>query len=284
MANDGRIVLGGTFDDWNDQPVGRIIRLLANGTADPAFNTGSGFDDMVHSVLVQPDGRVVATGSFASFNGIARNGIARLNVDGSLDTSFDPGTGLDGAWSTLLHDMDGNVIVAGAFPTVDGQPMSNIARLTTTGASDPNFTIGSGFTRNGHAIIPAVKDLALLPNGQLIAAGAFTGFNGVGRNRLLRLFAPTSVGVSEVQTTTDIALWPNPCTSSGLSVSAPGLFHGTVVRFTVADASGRIVWQHSATGAGPWDLPLDGSLATGSYQLVLRADDEMARTTFVVQP
>ena len=49
---------------------------------------------MFRSVAVQPDGKVLIGGDFTTVNGTNRNGIARLNADGSLDSSFNPGTGV----------------------------------------------------------------------------------------------------------------------------------------------------------------------------------------------
>jgi len=280
---DGRIVVAGTCTLWSGQAVGRIMRLLPNGAPDPSFNTGTGFNSYVHNVLAMPDGRVVASGPFTSFNGVARNGIARLNVDGSLDTTFDPGTGLDGNWSTLLLDFEGNVIVGGLFETVNGQPLSHIVRLTTSGAVDPDFTIGSGFGRNGYATIPTVNEMALLPNGQLMVGGSFTSFNGVGRNRLLRLFAPTTVGVSEVTSNTTMTAWPNPTDGRSLNVSIPDLGSTGAIHFSVVDASGRMVWQQRASANGPWELRFDHDLAAGTYQLVVLASGSVTRTAFQVQ-
>src|SRR5262245_56060425 len=49
----------------------------------------------VKTSLVQPDGKIIIAGAFQYYNGISRRGIARINSDGSIDATFDPGTGLD---------------------------------------------------------------------------------------------------------------------------------------------------------------------------------------------
>lgn len=48
---------------------------------------------IVNVIAVQPDGKLMIGGDFTQFNGVTRNRVARLNSDGSLDTSFDPGLG-----------------------------------------------------------------------------------------------------------------------------------------------------------------------------------------------
>jgi len=74
----------------------------------------------VFSVVVQPDGAVLIGGEFASIGGVSRNGVARLNANGSLDAFFDAGSGIDGAGiccgvRALALQPDGRVIVGGFF-------------------------------------------------------------------------------------------------------------------------------------------------------------------------
>jgi hypothetical protein len=56
---------------------------------------GSGADGIVEAVLLQSDGKIVIGGRFSNFNGSSCNRLARLNADGSLDTSFSLGVGFD---------------------------------------------------------------------------------------------------------------------------------------------------------------------------------------------
>src|SRR5690348_7707722 len=63
----------------------------AAGDVDLSFDPGSGVDGQVTALAVQPDGKVIIGGSFATVKGLARHGIARLNADGSGDSSFTAG-------------------------------------------------------------------------------------------------------------------------------------------------------------------------------------------------
>jgi hypothetical protein len=69
---------------------------------------------------------------------VARNRIARLNADGSLDGTFDPGTGADDSvYALTLHD-DGTVFLGGRFTQVNGQPgTARLARLVSSPAIGP---------------------------------------------------------------------------------------------------------------------------------------------------
>lgn len=71
----------------------RVARLLNDGQIDTTFNPGSGADNYINAIALQPDGRILLGGGFSSYNGLSRNGVARINADGSLDATFNPGAG-----------------------------------------------------------------------------------------------------------------------------------------------------------------------------------------------
>ena len=82
-------LIGGDFTVVNNTPRVRLARLNADGTLDLTFNPSTGAEDgAVRAVAVQPDGRVIAGGTFTRVNGVTRNHLARFNVDGSLDLTF----------------------------------------------------------------------------------------------------------------------------------------------------------------------------------------------------
>ena len=91
IQSDGKIVVGGLFQNYNGSPASYFARLNADGTLDATFMTavGSNFDSQLQIVAVQPDGKIVVGGSFQNFNGIRSPYIARLNADGTFDATFD---------------------------------------------------------------------------------------------------------------------------------------------------------------------------------------------------
>ena len=93
-----QFVIGGAFTAYNGTGAGYFARVNANGSLDAPFSTthGSGADATVRAVAVQSDGKVVIGGEFTHVDGVTRNYLARLNADGSLDTTFDPGGTLNG--------------------------------------------------------------------------------------------------------------------------------------------------------------------------------------------
>jgi uncharacterized delta-60 repeat protein len=102
IQSDGKILVGGSFTDYNGTTQNRIARLNSDGTLDSAFTIGSGFDLAVNSLVIQSDGKIVVGGAFGSYNGITANFICRLNSNGALDTGFTTGTGFDSAVTTVI--------------------------------------------------------------------------------------------------------------------------------------------------------------------------------------
>ncbi|CAC9976510.1 DUF7619 domain-containing protein [Flavobacterium panici] len=78
IQTDGKILCGGNFSTYNDINIKGLIRLNTNGTLDPAFNIGTGFNGPVESVSIEPDGKILAAGSFTNYNGAWCNGSVRL--------------------------------------------------------------------------------------------------------------------------------------------------------------------------------------------------------------
>jgi uncharacterized delta-60 repeat protein len=182
----GKIMVAGAFTSFNNVLRNRIARLNSNGSVDAAFRPEGGANDTIRSVLVQPNGRVLIGGFFTTFNGVNLNRIGRLNTDGTVDTSFNPGAGADNPVYALALQRDGKVLVAGSFATFNGVSRNGIGRLLANGQVDATFQPGSGAN-------DAVYSVAVLPDGKILVGGEFTGFNGAPRSRLARLNADGSL-------------------------------------------------------------------------------------------
>src|SRR5947209_4661169 len=97
------------------------IVSAADGTPDTTFTTnlGTGFNGAVNSVAVQGDGKMVLGGAFSTLNGITNNRLARVNTDGTPDTTFDSslGTGFNGTVYSVAVQANGEIVVGGDFTT-----------------------------------------------------------------------------------------------------------------------------------------------------------------------
>ena len=103
VQTDGKIVVVGSFTSFNGQACGNIIRLNTNGTIDTSFRStaGSGANGTVRSVVVRADGKIIIGGDFTLFNGTSRKYVARLNGDGTVDTTYNSGNALNNSVYTL---------------------------------------------------------------------------------------------------------------------------------------------------------------------------------------
>lgn len=180
---DGKILIGGGFASVNGTGRNNFARLNPDGSLDTGFIPGVGTDDRVNSIVVQPDGRVLLGGSFTHINGLPRNNIARLHANGTLDMSFDPGTGVSGelfsAVDSVAVQADGKVLIAGLFTQINGRSATNVARLEANGTVDTGFA-SAGANDEVSTILPA-------GNGKVLVGGYFTSVHGTPRNNIARL-------------------------------------------------------------------------------------------------
>ena len=195
MQPDGRIIIGGLFTNVNQTPRAWLARLNTDGSLDPNYNGGVGLNGAVYSLVLQPDQKIVIGGIFTLVYGANRVGIARLGTNGTVDTTFNPGAGANGAVNAIVMDGDGGYIIGGDFTTIDNQPRNHIARLMTNGVLDTSFVVGAGF--NG-----SVYALAITGSGRILVGGGFTAYN-VTNNvaRLARLHTDGNLDTSFNPTT-----------------------------------------------------------------------------------
>jgi uncharacterized delta-60 repeat protein len=187
---DGKVLVGGAFSTYNGTARRGVVRLNPNGTLDTSFNPGgTGTNDDVEAIVVQSDGKVLIGGQFTSYNGTGRGRIARLNTDGTLDGTFNPGSGgAAGGVSEIVMQSDGKVVIAGLFEGWNGALRRGIARLNSNGTLDTSFNTGTGAY--------PVYTVAMQSDGKVIIAGDFTSYNGIARNKIARLNADGTLDAS----------------------------------------------------------------------------------------
>jgi uncharacterized delta-60 repeat protein len=112
-----------------------VARLNADGTLDTTFNPGA--NNIVRSIAVQTDGRILLTGNFTTCGGASRSRIARLNADGTLDTTFTPGA--NGAVFGFQLLPDGRAVIMGEFTALGAFVRGGIA-LMETGTAAQSLT------------------------------------------------------------------------------------------------------------------------------------------------
>ncbi|MDO5981504.1 T9SS sorting signal type C domain-containing protein [Flavivirga spongiicola] len=190
VQSDGKIIIGGSFSIYNGTTVNRIARLNSDGSLDTSFNIGTGANGTIYATAVQSDGKIIIGGDFTAYNGTGVNKVARLNSDGSLDTSFNIGIGANSLVLTAAVQSDGKIIISGYFTAFNGSLVNRVARLNTNGSLDTSFNIGTGANNAG------VLTTAIQSDGKIIIGGDFTAFNGTGINKIARLNTNGSLDTS----------------------------------------------------------------------------------------
>ena len=138
----GQIVIGGAFTAVHGTDRQCVARLHADGSLDSAFEPGLSPASLPLSIAVAPDGKVLIGGRRASpsnSNAVIFAPIARVNANGSRDSSFNPGAGPNSDVVAVAMQPDGKVLIAGRFTSVNGPNRDALARLNADGSLDGSF-------------------------------------------------------------------------------------------------------------------------------------------------
>ncbi len=276
LQPDGKILVAGAFTTLGGGGTGvtarsYIGRLNPEGSLDATFNPGA--NSFVLSVAVQPDGKILVGGTFTALGGgtgtTARNFIGRLNPDGSLDPTFNPGA--NGNVLTLALQSDGKILVGGDFTTLGGSARSNIGRLNPDGSLDTTFTPGA----SGGVLDGAVWALLVQPDGKILVGGDFTLLGGGGTGSTPRNF----IGRLNSDGTIDAEF--NPGANSFIQSFALQPDGKIVVGggFTTLGGGGTGMTPRSRIGRLNPDGSLDASFDPGAnssvYALAMQADGKI---------
>ncbi|NWK99421.1 hypothetical protein DM790_01120 [Flavobacterium collinsii] len=186
LQPDGKIVVGGSFDKFQDTTEKSVIRLNPDGSKDQSFVIGYG-GNTVYALALQSDGKILVGGGFQSFGGMSSKSLVRLNSNGSTDPNFKPKISDYRYVKSLIVQPDGKILVEGNFSI----PQNEIVRLNTDGSHDTSFDIGTdGFKDNN------VQSMALQSDGKIIVAGTFSSYKGITENGLIRLNSDGSKDIS----------------------------------------------------------------------------------------
>jgi len=90
-GNTNKILIAGSFTSYNGF-FRRGCPAFLERHSGPNLHAISA-DGPVRAIALQPDGGIIIAGDFMVFNDVPQNGMARLNKDGGLDSSFDAGAG-----------------------------------------------------------------------------------------------------------------------------------------------------------------------------------------------
>ena len=182
--------------------------------------------------LIQPDGKILISGRFTSFNGVNKK-IVRLNIDGSIDTSFnlDSGVSVGSLDDYKFNILDNGKIIITSSINNANYNYTGLVRLNSDGSLDSSYNVvaGSGTGNNTYSHITQ-------PDGKVIIVGHFTSYNGVSRTYVAR------IGVNDLNLSQydrkKIAVYPNPATAI-LNLQNPNNL--SLDKITITDLTGKVI-------------------------------------------
>jgi len=195
--SDHKLIVGGYFVEANNVNKINLVRLNVDGTIDETFSDGKDFLNIsnIQSISLFPDQKVLVAGDLESSRKNKDNFIAKINEDGTKDTSFNnlcEGFFYVGV-NAVIELPDGKLLVGGSFHHYNGKEIYALARLQADGAIDETLNFGgtSGFKSQ----ISDITHIAVRPDGKIYVAGRLSYNNGSTVN-LMRLNADGSEDTS----------------------------------------------------------------------------------------
>ncbi|MBB2148189.1 DUF5008 domain-containing protein [Pedobacter gandavensis] len=155
----------------------QLVRVNSDGSLDQTFHYNSvtrqseaGANGGITDAMMQADGKLILVGNFTTFNRTAANHIVRLNLDGSVDNTFNVGAGADGDINSIRYNATTNkIVIAGLFTTFNGKTVGGINLLNADGSNVNTF---SSLGYSGGVATFAGQ----LSNGKIIVAGSFNKY------------------------------------------------------------------------------------------------------------
>lgn len=237
IQSDGKIIAIGSFTNFNGINANRIIRLHTDGSIDNTFNAGIGANSSILDIELQNDNKIIIVGFFTSYNGIGVNKIARLNSDGSLDTTFNSGSGANQTISTVEILSDGKIMIGGFFNLYNNILARGIAKLNIDGSLDTTFNSGTGFRPSVNIASP-VNTIAIDQNGKILIGGGFKSYDDQGKNRIVRLNNSNTLSIDNTVETKNELLVRS--IEESISITS---FENLIKEISIFDLTGRELWS-----------------------------------------
>jgi hypothetical protein len=178
-----KLYISGAFTTFNSVSANRILKLNTDGSRDTSFNVGSGFDNYTLALAFNvAKTAVYVTGIYTTYKGVSQIRLAKLLLNGDLDTSFNIGSGFNSATISIVVNSDDTIIVTTYASTYKGLAIPNIIKLLPNGDRDFSF-VSTGFSPGGNSPVYILKT----PDNKIIAVGSFTSYNGTAVNGIVKI-------------------------------------------------------------------------------------------------
>ncbi|MFA6276491.1 MAG: DUF5008 domain-containing protein [Pedobacter sp.] len=181
---DGKLILVGSFTTFNGQPANHIVRINLDGSVDPSFSVGNGADDDISSITYNATtNKILITGLFKNFNGSPKQGVAMLEPNGSLTSTFNFGTITLGVPNFAGQLNSGKIIVSGSFKTYNGVIRQGFMILNADGS------LAAGYNNTGQFIgsISKIVETTSGVNTKVTLIGYISRFDNKTFRSILRI-------------------------------------------------------------------------------------------------
>ncbi|MFB5945245.1 DUF5008 domain-containing protein [Albibacterium profundi] len=182
---DNKIVLVGSFTTFHGESANYIVMLDEDGHVDPAFNVGSGANDVVSSIEYDPvSDTYLLVGAFSSFNGQQANRIVRINGDGAIDQSFEVSEFEGGEPNFAYQLKSGMIIVSGTFEKYNNITRRGFLILNNDGTVTQKYNNVGAFEGKIHKV---VETSSTLGHPAVLLIGYIGKFNDQDAGNIIRV-------------------------------------------------------------------------------------------------
>jgi len=174
----------------------QMVRVNMDGSMDSTFHynkstrqSAIGANGIIFDAIMQTDGKLILVGTFSTFNGVQANRIVRINLDGSVDNSFNVGSGANSDIISIRYNAVTNkIVIGGSFTSFNGKAASGLNLLNADGSNVTTF--------NGLAVTGGITSfVGQLNNGKIIVAGTFNKYGDYLRQGFMVLEANGQLAV-----------------------------------------------------------------------------------------
>lgn len=162
LLQDNTLLVGGWFSTYDGDSVSTLVKLNPDGTLDTGFTANLGsINNFVSDIEVDSNDKILITGGFTAVNGHTTNGVARLNSDGSVDTTFTASNLIETNYyiKAIQCLSNGKYVVGG--------DKGKFFKLNSNGSSDNTWTNYLNDSNDW------VTDIKLQSDESIIATGQF---------------------------------------------------------------------------------------------------------------
>lgn len=181
--SDGKLLVGGSFGRFANEPANGLVKLNPDLTKDTSFTGGIDNDSSnlpriystAYLLLQHPDGDIVCSGAFANYNNVSCSGLVKFNADGVRNNTFNNiCRGFDRAVTKLELQPDGKILAIGQFHAYNGENRNRILRLNADGTVDTGFNVATEAFMLDHE---APRDIKVQADGKILVASDGRYFN-----------------------------------------------------------------------------------------------------------